>query len=45
MNLWKRLDNRERVALVTSTIIVLTTVVYWIVQIDGVRAMLSLAYG
>jgi hypothetical protein len=36
---------REAVAAIVSSAIVLASLCYWIVQIDGVRAMLKLAYG
>lgn len=35
----------EKVAAVTSAAIVLTGVVFWIIQIRGVMEMLELAYG
>ena len=36
---------REKIAATVSTVIILTAVVYWIVQIKGVMYMLKLAYG
>jgi hypothetical protein len=41
----KGLGTREKIAAVVSAAIVLTFVVYWIVQIDGVMDMLKLANG
>ena len=41
----KKLSTLELVALTVSSIIVATNVVYWIVQIKGVREMLKLAAG
>jgi hypothetical protein len=38
-------DVREAIAAVISSAIVLASICYWIVQIDGVRAMLKIAYG
>jgi hypothetical protein len=38
-------SSRELIALVVSSAIVLTMVVYWIVQINGVRQMFNLASG
>ena len=44
MNFWTSMDARERTAFVASSIIVLTVIGYWVVQVDGVRVMLKLAY-
>jgi hypothetical protein len=41
----KNLGTREKIAAVISAAIVVTAVVYWIVQIKGVMEMLKLAYG
>ena len=41
----KRLDIREVIALMFSAVILLGTVVYWVVQILGVRETLNLAGG
>ncbi len=41
----KKFGTQETVAAVVSAAIVLTAVVYWIVQIKGVMEMLKLAYG
>lgn len=38
-------DVREKIALAASLLIVASALVYWLVQIDGVLAMLKLAYG
>lgn len=35
----------EKVAAVTSAVIVLTGVIFWIIQIRGAMEMLELAYG
>jgi hypothetical protein len=44
MKFWALMDARERTALVISAAIVLTVIGYWAVQVEGVRAMLKLAY-
>ena len=41
----KGLGTREKIAAVVSAAILLTFVVYWIIQIDGVMDMLKLANG
>ena len=41
----KGLGTREKIATVVSAAILLTFVVYWIVQIDGVMDMMKLANG
>lgn len=39
------MDLQERFATIVAWAIVAASVCYWIVQIDGVRRMLALAYG
>jgi len=39
------MKTQEKVALSVSAVIVVTTVVYWIMQIAGAYEMLKLAYG
>jgi hypothetical protein len=41
----KGLGTREKIAAAASAAILLTFMVYWIVQIDGVMDMLKLANG
>ena len=41
----KSLGTREKIAATASIAILLTFVVYWIIQIDGVMDMLKLANG
>lgn len=41
----KRLSTREKVAAVVSAAILLTTIVYWAIQIMDVMESLKLAYG
>jgi hypothetical protein len=41
----KTFGTRETIATVVSAAIVLTILVYWIIQIDGVMDMLKLANG
>lgn len=45
MSFWKPLDWRERIALIISVAATLTAIVYWIVQIQGVREMFKLTHG
>ncbi len=41
----RKLDTREKVAAISSLVIIAVVVVYWGVQISGVMEMLELAYG
>jgi len=41
----KNFGTQEKIAAVVSAAIILTLIVYWIVQIDGVMDMLELANG
>jgi len=41
----KNLGRQEKIAVAVSAAIILTVVVYWIVQINGVMDMLKLANG
>lgn len=41
----KGLSTIEKIAAGTSAVIILTGLVYWIVQIRGVMEMLEMAYG
>ena len=45
MNARRGIDTREKITLVVSAVIVLSAVVYWVMQIFDVMAMLKLAYG
>lgn len=38
-------SNREKIAVVVSTAIVLATAVYWVLQVTDVLATLRMAYG
>ena len=41
----KKSGLQETIALVVSAAIVLGSIIYWIIQIDGAMEMLKLAYG
>ncbi len=41
----KNFGTQEKIAIGVSAAIILTLIVYWIVQIDGVMEMLELANG
>jgi hypothetical protein len=41
----KQIGKRELFAVVISSAMVITAIVYWIIQIDGVMAMFKLAAG
>lgn len=45
MNTVATLSTREKIALGVSGAILLTTVVYWVLQVGDVMATLRLAYG